>query len=122
MLQTLARIVEQSVVRCRNEQHHLSPVAAVLHTGSRDGGVVTVSAERERVVSRPAGVLPSTLSSDPARYERNPLVIAAGLGYRAPALVGLGLSVAGFAVLVLSAMVHRGNRVSTKSRQLGTRV
>jgi len=48
------------------------------------------------------------------------LVIAAGWGYRAPALVGLGLSVAGFAVLVLSAMVHRGNRVSTKTRQLGT--
>jgi DHA1 family inner membrane transport protein len=50
------------------------------------------------------------------------LVIAAGWGYRAPALVGLGLSVAGFAVLVLSAMVHRGNRVSTKARQIGTLV
>ena len=32
------------------------------------------------------------------------LVIAAGWGYRAPALVGVGLSVAGFAVLVLSAV------------------
>jgi len=48
------------------------------------------------------------------------LVIAAGWGYRAPALVGLGLSVAGFAVLVLSAMVHRSNRLSTNAGQLGT--
>lgn len=35
------------------------------------------------------------------------LVIAAGWGYRAPALVGVGLALAGFAVLVLSARVHR---------------
>ena len=34
------------------------------------------------------------------------LVIAAGCGYRAPALVGLGLSVAGVAVLLLSAALH----------------
>jgi len=50
------------------------------------------------------------------------LVIAAGWGFRAPALVGLGLSVIGFAVLVLSAMVHRGNRNTTVSGQPGTLV
>lgn len=38
------------------------------------------------------------------------LVIAAGWGYRAPALVGVGLSVAGLVVLVLSAVIHRRNR------------
>ncbi|QIX28591.1 MFS transporter [Nocardioides sp. JQ2195] len=35
------------------------------------------------------------------------LVIAAGWGYRAPALVGVGLSLAGFLVLVLAALHHR---------------
>jgi DHA1 family inner membrane transport protein len=35
------------------------------------------------------------------------LVIAAGLGYTAPALVGAGLSLAGLLVLVVSAAVHR---------------
>jgi DHA1 family inner membrane transport protein len=35
------------------------------------------------------------------------LVIAAGLGYTAPALVGAGLSLAGLLVLVVSATVHR---------------
>jgi len=35
------------------------------------------------------------------------IVIAAGHGYRAPALVGAGLSVAGIAVLVWSALAHR---------------
>ncbi len=35
------------------------------------------------------------------------LVIAAGLGYTAPSLVGAGLSVAGLAVLALSVLVHR---------------
>jgi DHA1 family inner membrane transport protein len=48
------------------------------------------------------------------------LVIAAGMGYRAPALVGLGLSVAGLGVLVLSAVVHRSNRVSTNVGTIGT--
>lgn len=39
------------------------------------------------------------------------LVIAAGYGYRAPALVGVGLSVAGFVVLVFSARAQlRSNR------------
>ncbi|GEP36692.1 MFS transporter [Nocardioides psychrotolerans] len=39
------------------------------------------------------------------------LVIAAGYGYRAPALVGVGLSVAGFVVLVVSARAQlRSNR------------
>ncbi|PUA81845.1 MFS transporter [Nocardioides currus] len=41
------------------------------------------------------------------------LVIAAGWGYRAPALVGVGLSIAGFGVIVLSALVHRRNELST---------
>ena len=35
------------------------------------------------------------------------LVIAAGWGYRAPSLVGVGLAVAGLGVLLLSANVHR---------------
>jgi DHA1 family inner membrane transport protein len=35
------------------------------------------------------------------------LVIAAGWGYRAPALVGVGLALAGLAILVLSAAVAR---------------
>lgn len=48
------------------------------------------------------------------------LVIAAGWGLRAPALVGVGLSVAGFAVLVLSALVHRRNQNSTSAAQAGT--
>ena len=40
------------------------------------------------------------------------LVIAAGYGYRAPALVGVGLSVAGFVVLVISAraQLHTNRR------------
>ncbi|WP_341923793.1 MFS transporter [Nocardioides psychrotolerans] len=44
------------------------------------------------------------------------LVIAAGYGYRAPALVGVGLSVAGFVVLVVSARAQlRSNRRETVS-------
>ncbi len=35
------------------------------------------------------------------------LVIAAGYGYRAPALVGVALSLAGFVVLLVSARLHR---------------
>ncbi|MEO5662911.1 MAG: MFS transporter [Nocardioides sp.] len=48
------------------------------------------------------------------------LVIAAGYGYRAPALVGVALSVAGLVVLVLSAVIHRRNRDLTDSAPLGT--
>ena len=48
------------------------------------------------------------------------LVIAAGWGLRAPALVGAALSVAGFAVLVLSAVVHRRNQDSTRTAPIGT--
>lgn len=48
------------------------------------------------------------------------LVIAAGWGYRAPALVGVGLSIAGFAVLVLSAVIHRRHQVATDSGHVGT--
>ena len=40
------------------------------------------------------------------------LVIAAGWGYRAPALVGVVLALAGFAVLLLSASVHRRTAAS----------
>ena len=40
------------------------------------------------------------------------LVIAAGWGYRSPALVGVALSLGGFAVLVLSLLVHRRQRVA----------
>lgn len=35
------------------------------------------------------------------------LVVAAGAGYRAPALVGVGLSVVGFVVILVSALAHR---------------
>ncbi len=48
------------------------------------------------------------------------LVIAAGMGYRAPALVGVALSVAGFAVLVLSASMHRRNRDLIDPERFGT--
>jgi DHA1 family inner membrane transport protein len=44
------------------------------------------------------------------------LVIAAGHGYRSPALVGVGLSIAGFAVLVASAAVHVRGSNSEASR------
>jgi DHA1 family inner membrane transport protein len=45
------------------------------------------------------------------------LVIAAGYGYRAPALVGAGLSVAGVAVLLWSAALHsRGAASSSANR------
>ena len=44
------------------------------------------------------------------------VVIAAGYGYRAPALVGAGLSVAGIAVLVWSALAHRRSAYSSASR------
>jgi DHA1 family inner membrane transport protein len=40
------------------------------------------------------------------------LVIAAGWGYRAPALVGVGLALAGLAVLLLSAVLARRRRVA----------
>jgi DHA1 family inner membrane transport protein len=43
------------------------------------------------------------------------LVIAAGWGYRAPALVGVGLAVAGLAVLTLSAHVARRTPVDLPS-------
>jgi MFS transporter, DHA1 family, inner membrane transport protein len=45
------------------------------------------------------------------------LVIAAGYGYRAPALVGVALSVAGLAVILASATMHvRGQRAETAAR------
>jgi DHA1 family inner membrane transport protein len=45
------------------------------------------------------------------------LVIAAGYGYRAPALVGVALSVAGLAVILTSATMHvRGQRAETAAR------
>ncbi|GGO76204.1 MFS transporter [Nocardioides deserti] len=44
------------------------------------------------------------------------LVIAAGLGYRAPALVGAGLSVLGVAILLWSAVVHRNGRAADARR------
>jgi DHA1 family inner membrane transport protein len=44
-------------------------------------------------------------------------VIAAGYGYRAPALVGVALSVAGLAVILTSATMHvRGQRAETAAR------
>jgi DHA1 family inner membrane transport protein len=39
------------------------------------------------------------------------LVIAAGYGYRAPAVLGAGLSVLGLLILLWSALVHRKARV-----------
>ena len=41
------------------------------------------------------------------------LVIAAGFGYRSPALVGAALSVVGFLVLVVSAVLARRSRVTS---------
>lgn len=38
------------------------------------------------------------------------VVVAAGAGYRAPALVGVGLSIGGLAVLAVSARLHVGER------------
>ncbi len=46
------------------------------------------------------------------------LVIAAGYGYRAPALVGVGLSLAGFVVLLISGRLHR--RTGAQKRLLNT--
>ena len=43
------------------------------------------------------------------------LVIAAGYGYRAPALVGIALSVAGLAVIVLSALLQRRSHSSAST-------
>ena len=40
------------------------------------------------------------------------LVIAAGWGYRSPALVGVALSLAGLVVLLLSAALHRRTRAA----------
>jgi DHA1 family inner membrane transport protein len=40
------------------------------------------------------------------------LVIAAGFGYRSPALVGAALSAVGFLVLVVSAVLARRSRVA----------
>jgi DHA1 family inner membrane transport protein len=40
------------------------------------------------------------------------LVIAAGFGYRSPALVGAALSAVGFLVLVVSAVLARRSRVT----------
>ena len=40
------------------------------------------------------------------------LVIAAGYGYRSPALVGVALSLAGLAILLVSAALHRAQRPS----------
>lgn len=45
------------------------------------------------------------------------LVVAAGAGYRAPALVGVGLSVGGLAVLAVSAALHVGERRADRSVQ-----
>ena len=42
------------------------------------------------------------------------LVIAAGAGYRAPALVGVALSVGGLAVLLVSAGLHRRTRPTVR--------
>jgi DHA1 family inner membrane transport protein len=42
-------------------------------------------------------------------------VIAAGLGYRAPAVVGAALSLAGLLVLLASAVLHRRTAAGTFS-------
>jgi len=46
------------------------------------------------------------------------LVIAAGYGYRSPGLVGAGLSVAGFLVIVASALVPGGATTTNPPRRL----
>ncbi len=47
------------------------------------------------------------------------LVVAAGWGYRAPGLVGFGLSVLGLSVLVLSARLHLSERDERPAAPLG---
>ena len=49
------------------------------------------------------------------------LVIAAGYGYRAPALVGVALSVAGLLVILASAGLHvRDRRAERRGRSTGS--
>lgn len=62
------------------------------------GGAVTLGAAMNHAALNVANALGAWLGG---------LVIAAGYGYRAPALVGAGLAVVGVAILLVSAAVHR---------------
>ncbi|KRA38299.1 MULTISPECIES: MFS transporter [unclassified Nocardioides] len=62
------------------------------------GGAVTLGAAMNHAALNIANALGAWLGG---------LVIAAGYGYRAPALVGAGLAAVGVAILLVSAVVHR---------------
>lgn len=67
------------------------------------GGAVTLGAAMNHAALNIANALGAWLGG---------LVIAAGWGYRAPALVGAGLSLLGVAILLWSAISHRASRPS----------
>jgi MFS transporter, DHA1 family, inner membrane transport protein len=62
------------------------------------GGAVTLGAAMNHAALNIANALGAWFGG---------LVIAAGWGYRAPALVGVGLALAGLAILLVSAVLHR---------------
>lgn len=62
------------------------------------GGAVTLGAAMNHAALNIANALGAWIGG---------LVIAAGYGYRAPALVGAGLAVVGVAILLVSAVAHR---------------
>jgi DHA1 family inner membrane transport protein len=70
------------------------------------GGAVTLGAAMNHASLNVANALGAWLGG---------LVIAAGWGYRAPAILGAGLSALGLAILVVSALLHRRTRVGTSS-------
>jgi MFS transporter, DHA1 family, inner membrane transport protein len=65
------------------------------------GGAVTLGAAMNHASLNVANALGAWLGG---------LVIAAGYGYRAPAILGAGLSALGFVILLCSALVHRRGR------------
>ncbi|WP_278258942.1 hypothetical protein [Nocardioides convexus] len=62
------------------------------------GGAVTLGAAMNHAALNVANALGAWLGG---------VVIAAGHGYRAPALVGAGLAAVGVVILLVSATVHR---------------
>lgn len=70
------------------------------------GGAVTLGAAMNHASLNIANALGAWLGG---------LVIAAGWGYRAPAVLGAGLSVLGVLILLWSALAHRRDRAATAS-------
>lgn len=71
------------------------------------GGAVTLGAAMNHAALNIANALGAWLGG---------LVIAAGYGYRAPALVGAGLAAVGVAILLVSAVVHRRTATVVSAR------